>query len=397
MTTAALTTSYQEPSAAQPTSQNPAAKETVKTVNSKKVTKVGEKPVENRFVANPFVGNQDMGARAKRSPGLGYQISSTGSQTTVMPESSVLSSPGMDSLVDDTFYGAVFPRSPVAVLRGESIFMKREDGGVRLSNAFSLDPFDYDLGLRIHAERVFGVEGRSLTYTGIQEWNGFARVNSPGASLGIRTTAPSLAPGTLAPFNGANFQQQYHNGNLHSLEWNNVTWGWDVLNLFWGMRVTHYEEEFDFFSSRPDGQQGLLSMDFENLHIGPQIGGEVFYDIGARFSTGIKAKLGVTANFLDRETLLITNGVRRINNQDSDTEWNFLAEFGVFGRMRLGPRAFLRGGYEMWYNSSMFGVQDNLPSVINSGFGTTSVDESMLIHGANRGAGNPVVNLEFQC
>ena len=76
-------------------------------------------------------------------------------------------------------------------------------------------------------------------------------------------------------------------------------------------------------------------MDFENLIIGPQVGAEVFYDIGKRFSTGFKIKLGATRNFLDRETLLISDGVRRINNQDSVVKFNLVAEMGMFGRCLL--------------------------------------------------------------
>lgn len=277
-----------------------------------------------------------------------------------------------------------FPRSPFAVLRGEALYIRRENGSVRLSDAVRVDPFDYDLGIRINAQRLFGVDGRSLTYTGLQEWNDVARPTS-GGSLGIVATGSGLPAGTLTPFTGAHFQQHYHRANIHSLEWNNVTWGWDVLNVFWGLRFTRYEEQFQFFSARPDGQQGLLSMGFQNYIFGPQVGAEVLYDIGGIFSTGFKVKLGATANAMNRKTHLISNGIRRMNESDSDVDFNFVTELGIFSRMRLGRRAFLRGGYDVWYNSSVYGTRENIPSVITPTFGRNSANDDMFIHGATAG------------
>ena len=186
-------------------------------------------------------------------------------------------------------------------------------------------------------------------------------------------------------FGGATFQQQYHHGNMHTLELNHVTWGWDVLNLFWGYRYTHYEEEFDFFSSRADGQQGLLALDHENHIFGPQIGGEMFYDIGTRLSVGLKGKLGLMANAQENETLLISNGATVINNTDSDVEFNFMGELSGFFRYQVTPRGYIRGGYEVWYNSAVTGVSGNIPATITPTMGAGVVDDDLIMHGATLG------------
>lgn len=278
------------------------------------------------------------------------------------------------------------PRSPSLVLMGEALFMTVESKSVRVNDAFGVDPFDYDLGIRITGQRIFGAEGLSLSYAGVQEWNEVARATSAGGGLNFAPIAGSgLGASALAPFKGATFQQQYHNGNYHTLELNKVTWGWDVLNVFLGIRYTHYEEELDFFSSRADGQQGLLAIDLENHIFGPQVGGELFYDIGGRFSTGVKGKLGLMATALDRETQLISNGTTIINNTDSDVNFNFMAEFGGFVRWQVLPRGYIRGGYELWYNSSVYSVDNNIPGSITSTYGTTSLDDELLIHGATIG------------
>jgi len=278
------------------------------------------------------------------------------------------------------------PQSPSLVLKGEALFMKADSNSARLSNAFGVDPFDYDLGIRITGQRIFGAEGLSISYAGIQEWNDVARATSAGGGLNFAPVAGSgLGVSALAPFNDATFQQQYHHGNYHTLELNKVTWGWDVLNVFVGIRYTHYEEELDFFSSRADGQQGLLAIDLENHIFGPQVGGELFYDIGGRLSTGVKGKLGLMATALDRETQLISNGTDIINNTDSDVNFNFMAEFGGFVRWQVLPRGYIRGGYELWYNSAVYGVDDNIPGSLTSTYGTTSVKDGLLIHGATLG------------
>ena len=91
------------------------------------------------------------------------------------------------------------------------------------------------------------------------------------------------------------------------------------------------------------------------------------------------------ATALERETRLISNGTNIVNNTDSDVNFNFMAEFGGFVRWQVLPRGYIRGGYELWYNSSVFGVDENIPGSITSNFGTTSVDDDLLIHGATIG------------
>lgn len=348
---------------------------------------------ESREVSNPYVpqvkfAKQSRAAVSGRLP----QIKPISSPQDVMPETSVVQQDvlqgtelmAVDNYVEMGMGQATFPSTPLAVLRGEALFLARERGETGISNAFRLDPFDHELGIRLHAERLFGVAGRSLTYSGLQEWNDVQRL-AAGGGLGINPVSGGLPAGTLTPFANAIFQQHFHRSNMHTVELNNVTWGWDVLNLFWGLRFTHYEEELSFFSARADGQQGLLDLDLENNMFGPQVGAEVFYDIGTRFSTGFKGKIGVMANAFEGQTLLISNGTRQINNADTEVELNFMAEMGIFARMRLGPRAYLRGGYELWYNSAVFGANDNVPAVITPAFGTASNDGDLFVHGATAG------------
>ncbi|MEC9091072.1 MAG: hypothetical protein VX438_00090 [Planctomycetota bacterium] len=277
------------------------------------------------------------------------------------------------------------PRSPSATLRSEILFMGRGNGSAQLTDSLEVDPFNFEMGIRINAQRQMGVDAINLTYSGIQEWNDVGRTTSATGSLNIDPVGLGMPSGSLTPFTDANFQEHYHHGNLHTLELNKVTWGWDVLNLFWGFRFTHYEEELSFFSSRSDGQTGLLDLDYENNLFGPQIGGEVFYDTGRLLSFGIKTKLGLLGNAFESTTQLYSNGARHLNNGDSDFQLNVMAELGVFGRLRIGPQAFLRCGYEMWYNSSVVGIDDNLPAILTPDYGKRMLDSDLFIHGGTLG------------
>lgn len=349
----------------------------------------GEK---NKEVINPFAKasksttRQDAPAPIAQDP-VAQDISPTVETDTLVQEDITISEDL--GFIDAPVTANVpnVPSSPSLVLMGEALFMTAESRSVTVADSFGLDAFDYDMGIRITGQRVFGAEGLSISYAGIQEWNdSFNTPLSPGGGLNFTPVAGTgLGATALAPFKGAVFQQQYHNGSYHTLELNKVTWGWDVLNIFLGVRYTHYEEEFDFFSARADGQQGLLALDLENHIFGPQVGGELFYDIGGRVSTGVKGKLGLMATALERETRLISNGTSIINNTDSDVNVNFMAEFGGFVRWQVLPRGYIRGGYELWYNSSVFGVDENIPGSITSTYGTTSVDDDLLIHGATIG------------
>lgn len=347
---------------------------------------------KNREVINPFAKasksttRQDAPAPIAQAP-IEQDISPTVETDTLVQEDITISQDL--GFIDAPVTANVpnVPSSPSLVLMGEALFMTAESRSVTVADSFGLDAFDYDMGIRITGQRVFGAEGLSISYAGIQEWNdSFNTPLSPGGGLNFTPVAGTgLGATALAPFKDAVFQQQYHNGNYHTLELNKVTWGWDVLNIFLGVRYTHYEEEFDFFSARADGQQGLLALDLENHIFGPQVGGELFYDIGGRVSTGVKGKLGLMATALERETRLISNGTSIINNTDSDVNFNFMAEFGGFVRWQVLPRGYIRGGYELWYNSSVFGADANIPGSITSNYGTTSVDDDLLIHGATIG------------
>lgn len=378
----------------QPTAVSPASKGVIVPIdNQNQAISTSEK---SKKVINPFTRAsksripQDSTTTAVQNPGpqnVVQDFTNPANGTVTQVEQDVIITQDLGFIETPVTANVPnVPQSPSLVLKGEALFMKADSNSVRLSNAFGVDPFDYDLGIRITGQRIFGAEGLSISYAGIQEWNDIARATSAGGGLNFAPVAGSgLGVSALAPFNGATFQQQYHHGNYHTLELNKVTWGWDVLNVFVGIRYTHYEEELDFFSSRADGQQGLLAIDLENHIFGPQVGGELFYDIGGRLSTGVKGKLGLMATALDRETQLISNGTDIINNTDSDVNFNFMAEFGGFVRWQVLPRGYIRGGYELWYNSAVYGVDDNIPGSLTSTYGTTSVKDGLLIHGATLG------------
>ena len=268
-----------------------------------------------------------------------------------------------------------FPRSPGGVASVRTVAFALGQG---FTDNLGVDPFDYEFGIEVDLQNLIAGSGSEFTYTGVNEWTGF--VNSNSGSLGIVN-----ANGNIAAFQNAIFQQKVHRASLHSLEWNQVSWAWDVLNLYWGARFVRYEDKLEFFSARADGQQGLMDLDFENYLIGPQIGGELLNDTGRWFSSGINFKLGAGANILSRESTIIANGNRLFDNRSNEIKFNFSGEIGVFGRLRVGKNSFVRTGLEVWYNNSIFQTQQNIPGFVDATFGRVSVDDQLLIHGGSLG------------
>ena len=215
----------------------------------------GEK---DKKVINPFskaskaITRQD--APAPKPPAPIAEDVSPSVETDVLVQEDITISEDL-GFVDTPVTASVpnVPSSPSLVLMGEALFMTAESRSVTIADSFGLDAFDYEMGIRITGQRVFGAEGLSISYAGIQEWNdSFNTPLSPGGGLNFTPVAGAgLGATALAPFKDAIFQQQYHNGSYHTLELNKVTWGWDVLNIFLGVRYTHYEEEFDFLVLGP--------------------------------------------------------------------------------------------------------------------------------------------------
>src|SRR5690606_36510918 len=118
-----------------------------------------------------------------------------------------------------------------------------------------------------------------------------ARETRVGAGLNTyMTPVDGLTHANISVFNGASFQELALSSRLYSLEINRLEWGWDVLSTSFGLRYIQLEDQLRDTSVR-GGETGTLQIATNNHLIGPQIGSELFYDIGGRVFLSGKGKL----------------------------------------------------------------------------------------------------------
>lgn len=273
-------------------------------------------------------------------------------------------------------------------LIAEALYFDRADGTVANSNFGSLGNFDWNLGWRFTlGNRSDATRGRELTYFGtlpleqtINRTDPLGRISARFGSAdgftGIETTA----------FRNGVEQNQFKETSIHSLEFNRVSWGWDVIKTFVGLRYIHVDDEYQMFSRNRFGEIGSFEMEARNNLIGPHIGGELFYDVGYRLSYSLVGKAGLYANFNRVDTRLINAGARFIDAEDDNGTVSGSLELGFVAHYQLNRRARLRAGYNVLWLGEVASVSDNVPAILTPTTGTgTSDSDDMLFHGLSFG------------
>ena len=135
-----------------------------------------------------------------------------------------------------------------------------------------------------------------------------------------------------------------------------------------------------------DGGVGIYRRNVENLLIGGQIGGDIFYPLSQRLSVGAKGRVGLFANFNQGQALLANRGVVRINAFDKDTDFAGIIESGTVARYRIMPNVVASAGYEMWYLAGVATVPRQGIHAISPASGTrVSAADEVLFHGGTAG------------
>ncbi|MFK7767789.1 MAG: BBP7 family outer membrane beta-barrel protein [Mariniblastus sp.] len=273
-------------------------------------------------------------------------------------------------------------------LLADALFFTRDDGLIANSNFGALNSFDYEAGARITlGSRSDSTRGREISYMGVLpleestfRTDALARMNArfSGADgfSGIETSA----------FRNSVEQTESKETNIHSLEFNQVRWGWDVVKTFVGMRYFYLDDSYQMTSRNNLGETGSFSLETNNNMIGPHIGGELFYDVGYRWSYSVIGKAGVYANFNKVDTSLINNGAQFINVEDDNVTVAGSLELGLIGHYQLTQRSRLRAGYQLLWLGEVASASDNFNPVLTPTTGTSSSDsDDMFFHGLSVG------------
>ena len=287
----------------------------------------------------------------------------------------------------------------------EALYLDRDDGEIFNSNRGSLSDFDFGGGARITVgRRQDSTSGREFQYSGTEKIEQTLRISTDdGSAQSLFLPSGTITGADTTSFFNATEQEQAKESYFHSLEFNKVKWGWDVIKSYVGVRYLYFDDEYNVFSQSRrftfanDGfarepQNGQFQQSATNNLIGPQIGGELYYDVGYRWSVSGFSRLGAYVNFNENERLLINNGVRVIDEEDFSTTVSYTYEAGISAKYRMSSQAQFRIGYNIYFWDELATVSDNL---VNSGFGVpltssflgnqTSDSDSVFFHGLSVG------------
>ncbi len=261
----------------------------------------------------------------------------------------------------------------------DALYITRTDGNIALSNFTALTNFDEDLGWRItFGRKRDATQGRELSYLGTsaisqQE----STVDAAGRLNALFSVSPFFNGAEATPFFNAVQQDQRKETQLHTIEFNRVRWGWDVIKNYLGLRFFYVDDQYSMFSVNNIGEQGTLGLETQNYMIGPQIGQELFYDVGYRISLSGFFKIGVYANYSEADAVASKEGIRFIDGFDSNTTISGSMEGAFIVHYQLSRRARLRLGYNALWLGEMTTVSDNIPSQLSpfTGAGTSDSDD----------------------
>ena len=276
----------------------------------------------------------------------------------------------------------------------EFLFLTREDGDITNSNFNPLGEFDFSPAWRFTiGQRPDMTQGREFSYFGTSGIdNSQTTTDADGDLNALFVPAGGLVPDDLSSFFGATEQTQFKETTIHSLEFNRVRWGWDVLKSFVGFRYLYFDDQFQLDSTAPVlspfgpptgvTETGQQRIDAINHLFGAHIGAELFYDIGYRFSLSGLSKFGVYANVNEVDNFLVNNSTVLLDTESNDANISTTYEINVLAHYQIRQTARLRVGYNALFVGNIATVSDNAAPFVSpfTGFEASDQDDA-FIHG----------------
>ena len=265
-------------------------------------------------------------------------------------------------------------------LFADAIFWTRQDGEVQLSNSFGLNDFNFVGGARITlGARDNATSGRELTYFGTGDMDEIDSATSATGSLQpLFSPASGISFSQITGFQNANVHRQEKESQLHSLEYNRVKWGWDVLKSLIGVRYIYFDDSYEFFSRSSGGTNGLFVQDSVNNLFGVHGGWELFYDVGYRTSASFQSKFGAYVNAANVDTSLFNAGTQQFSQEEDDSSIASTVELNFMTHFQLSPRSRFRVGYDLFFAWGIFTVEKqytakHIRSRISNGYATVVI------------------------
>lgn len=258
----------------------------------------------------------------------------------------------------------------------DALYLTRSNGEVRGINLSPINDFDYGFGARITSgRRTDAANGREFSYFGsfdIEEGgvvtDALGRIN--------RTFIPDgtfLSAASVSPFSNVNVASEQLETSVHSFELNRVRWGWDVVKVLFGARYVYLEDDYDLRTANIFAETGTLSVDAKNHMIGPQVGLEMFYDVGFRWSLSGFGKFGLMLNAYDADVNATANGFGLTSSGTNEADLSYLVDLGITAHYQLTTQSRFRIGFNALYLGDVTTANEAFPFVL-SPFSASSLD-----------------------
>jgi len=193
---------------------------------------------------------------------------------------------------------------------------------------------------------------------------------------------------TNSPFLAEDFQQQSKESELYSFELNRTNFGWDVVKTFAGFKFIRFDDSYRILSTDSSfpPNNSFTSLDAVNSLFGAHLGGELFYDIGYRWSGSVKGSWGVYANFNDFDS---TNGLGDgplFSNESNQATISTAAELNFSAHYQIRTDLRFQIGYNLIFVGNVATVADNLVQQVPTlnAIDVTDSDD-VLFHGLSLG------------
>ena len=268
------------------------------------------------------------------------------------------------------------------------LYFNRESGEPRTMNLNPANEFDGGLGARVTiGRRQDAANGREFTYLGAFDLDDQGTVTDP-----LGRIQPLFVPdgtflgfGDLSGFAGVTTLSEEIETQFHSFEYNRVRWGWDVVKLLFGARYILLEDEYISQTQALSGATGSFEIDAINHMIGPQIGAELFYDVGYRWSVSGFGKVGYLLNAFDADFEVINNDFTVVDGGDNSTTGTFLLDLGITGHYQLSSSSRFRLGYNLIYLDGVATSEETVPLTLSPFGPDDGGDDEAFFHGLSIG------------
>jgi hypothetical protein len=270
----------------------------------------------------------------------------------------------------------------------DGLYWTRSNREISGTNFGGFGEYEWDYGIRVQLGRRYdSISGVEFSYLGLQPLDETLRQTSGGGAIDASFT-PGSGLGALqtSAFFNAVETTQSNKTQLHSVELNRVRWGFDVVQTNIGMRYIWFEDDYKLVSRNNLGETGTFSLSAVNQLIGPEIGLNLFYDVGRRVSFSGFGKIGGYLNFYRTDLDLINNAVHYLSNAHSETNLSASLDLGANAHVHLMRGIRLRAGYSGLWLWDVASTASNFPSVLaaTTGFNPDDTD-TVFFHGANFG------------